>query len=485
MALSWRMLTAVRLAERSRHSILRRLLSASSLRSGRVIPFNLADIGEGIRDVTVKEWYVKPGDRVNQFDKICDVESDKAAVTITSRYDGFVKTLHYKVDDVAMVGSALCDIEIEDDSKDESTSERDDVEESVRSAENQETGKAKEREIDEETDNSKNRETEINEKIYIWENKKREMNEVSQMGQSEDIILGKVLATPAVRKIAKENNIKLKDVTATGKEGRVLKEDILAHLQKISADSKVRTEVKTEALSFTNVTGKTVGLKGYSKHMWKTMTKSLSIPHFVYSDECNVNQVMRYRNEVKDSLRERGVFLTLLPFFVKAASLALEQCPKLNAWLDEESQTLMVLDNHNIGIAMDTPEGLVVPNIKNVQNLSVHAIARELNRLQECGSKSSIPLADLTGTTFTLSNIGVVGGTYTKPVILPPQVIIGAFGKAQKLPRFDDKGNVVPASIMSVSWSADHRVVDGVTVAKFSNLWKQYVENPAYLLIDA
>lgn len=133
-----------------------------------------------------------------------------------------------------------------------------------------------------------------------------------------------------------------------------------------------------------------------------------SIPHFVYSDECNVDQVMRYRNEVKGSLMERGISLSLMPFFIKAASRALEQYPELNAWLDEESQTLRVLDNHNIGIAMDTSKGLVVPNIKNVQNLSIFAIARELNRLQECGSKSSIPFADLTDTTFSLSNIGVV-----------------------------------------------------------------------------
>lgn len=139
-----------------------------------------------------------------------------------------------------------------------------------------------------------------------------------------------------------------------------------------------------------------------------TMNFSQSIPHFVYSDECNVDQVMRYRNEVKSSLKEQGVSLTLLPFFVKAASRALEQYPTLNAWLDEESQTLRVLDNHNIGIAMNTPEGLVVPNIKNVQNLSVFAIARELNRLQESGSRSSISLADLTNTTFSLSNIGAV-----------------------------------------------------------------------------
>lgn len=171
---------------------------------------------------------------MSQFDNICEVQSDKASVTITSRYDGLIKTLHYKVDDVAMVGSALLDIEIEDDSKGDS-------EEIVKNAENQGT------------DDSKNREREINKM------------------ESEDNILGKVLTTPAVRKIAKENNIRLEDVKATGKGGRVLKEDILAHLQKISTDSRVQTE----ALSYTSVTEKTVGLKGYSKHMWKTMTKSL------------------------------------------------------------------------------------------------------------------------------------------------------------------------------------------------------------------
>ncbi|XP_012527068.2 lipoamide acyltransferase component of branched-chain alpha-keto acid dehydrogenase complex, mitochondrial [Monomorium pharaonis] len=446
MAFSWRLLSAARLAERSRDPI-RRLLSVSSFRFGQVVPFKLTDIGEGIRDVTVKEWFVKPGDRVAEFDEICEVASDKASVTITSRYAGLIKTLHYNVDDVALVGTALCDIELENDSGD-GTADKDHAGETVKNTENQTTGNSETREIGEDAAES----------------------EISTSRE------GKVLTTPAVRRIARENNVNLNDVIATGKNGRVLKEDLLAHLQKISAGAKAETDVPLS----TNVSGKPIPLKGYTKQMYKTMTKSLSIPHFVYSDECNVDQMVHYRNELKGDMKKRGVTLTFMPFFIKAASRALEECPKLNAWLNEE--TLYVLDNHNIGIAMDTPDGLVVPNIKNVQLLNVFEIARELNRLQECGSRSSIPLADLTDTTFSLSNIGVIGGTYTKPVIVPPQVMIGAFGKAQKLPRFDNLGNIVPASIMSVSWSADHRVIDGVTVAKFSNLWKHYVENPIHLM---
>jgi len=128
---------------------------------------------------------------------------------------------------------------------------------------------------------------------------------------------------------------------------------------------------------------------------------------------------MRYRNEVKDSLKDRGISMTLMPFFIKAASRALEQFPELNAWLDEEKQSLQILDNHNIGIAMDTPDGLVVPNIRNVQNLNVYAIAKELNRLQELGKRTSLSPGDLTDTTFSLSNIGIVS-TKAEPVMNEP-----------------------------------------------------------------
>lgn len=133
-----------------------------------------------------------------------------------------------------------------------------------------------------------------------------------------------------------------------------------------------------------------------------------NIPHFVYSDECNINRLIDYRNEVKDSLKDEGISLSFMPFFIKAASRALEKVPQLNSWLDEENQALRVQKSHNIGIAMDTSEGLIVPNIKDVQNLNIIEITKELNRLQKFGKKSSIPLNDLSNTTFTLSNIGVV-----------------------------------------------------------------------------
>ncbi|XP_046824965.1 lipoamide acyltransferase component of branched-chain alpha-keto acid dehydrogenase complex, mitochondrial [Vespa crabro] len=421
----------------------RRFLSLSSLRSGTIVPFKLSDIGEGIRDVIVKEWFVKPGDRVSQFDNICEVQSDKASVSITSRYDGFIRKLHYKIDEIALIGEPLVDIELDEEN----------IVEKEQETKTMETG-------------------EENDCVELEKRDDKANSERLKDIHSEKI---QIIATPTVRRLATENNINLAEIIGTGKDGRVLKEDVLEHLEKFDLKKKIE-DVSRQP-------GKMIPIKKYSKHMWTTMTQSLNIPHFVYSDECDITKLVRYRNEVKNSFKEQGISLSLMPFLIKAASNALQIIPELNGWVDEEKQCIQISERHNIGIAMDTPEGLIVPNIKDVQNLSILCIAKKLNRLQELGKKTSISLADLTDTTFSLSNIGVIGGSYAKPVILPPQIAIGAFGKVQKLPRFDEKDNVIAANIITVSWAADHRVIDGVTMAKYSNLWKYYVQHPIELML--
>lgn len=132
---------------------------------------------------------------------------------------------------------------------------------------------------------------------------------------------------------------------------------------------------------------------------------------------------------------------------------------------------------------MDTASGLIVPNVKNVESKSILEVAADLNRLMELGASGQLSANDLTGATIVLSNIGTVGGTYAKPVIVQPTVCIGAIGKIQLLPRFDANENLIKANIMQVSWSADHRVIDGATMSRFSNLWKSYLETPATMLM--
>lgn len=182
---------------------------------------------------------MKPGDRVNQFDNLCEVQSDKASVTITSRYDGIIKALHHKVDSVALVGEALLDIEIEDNS----------------SSDEEDAGKSGKNDVDQTAD--------------------KDEKTRADSTESMDYIPPRILTTPAVRRIAKENKVNLMDVVATGKGGRVLKEDMLAHLQKISASPGQLTKQDVPKQTFGSVTGKTVEMKGYTKHMWKTMTQSL------------------------------------------------------------------------------------------------------------------------------------------------------------------------------------------------------------------
>ncbi|XP_059062119.1 lipoamide acyltransferase component of branched-chain alpha-keto acid dehydrogenase complex, mitochondrial [Achroia grisella] len=415
----------------------------------KIIAFNLSDIGEGIREVVIKEWFVKVGDKVQQFDNICEVQSDKAAVTITSRYDGVVKQLYHEVDQTALVGRPLVDIEIDnDDNENEGTSLGSGIE----------------------TSSEEVPKTDVNQRP-------------------------KVLTTPAVRRIATQFNVDLSTVKSTGRNGRILKEDLLAHLN-ISSDKSNEVPEISEIMAVPiSVTGaqartevliedRTVPVTGFTKAMVKSMTEAMKIPHFGFSDEYKVSKLVQSRESLKSLALEHGVKLTYMPIIIKAVSLGLTSYPILNSSLDNSCNNIIYKASHNIGVAMDTPNGLVVPVIKNVQNKNILEIARELNVLQNKGSQGQLGLNDLTGGTFTISNIGIVGGTYTKPVIFPPQVAIGALGKIQVLPRFDVEGNVIKAHILTVSWSADHRVIDGVTMARFSNLLKRYLENPYTLILD-
>ena len=299
------------------------------------------------------------------------------------------------------------------------------------------------------------------------------------------------------------------EVVGSGKDGRVLKEDILGYIKprekaetgsiKTPIKQPIQQEAKTSkplpgsapvppikpyTLPTISTEDKTVPLKGITKAMNKAMTEALTIPHFGYCDEVDIGRLVEVRSRLKAPLAEKGIKLSYMPFFVKACSMALLQYPVINSYFDPKQETITYKADHNIGVAMDTAHGLLVPNIKKVQLLSVFEIAQELNRLQQLGLAGKLGEAELKGGTFALSNIGSIGGTYAKPVIFPPQVAIGAIGKVQVLPRFDDKGNVIKAHLVKFSWSADHRVLDGATVARFSNRMKDYLEEPASMVID-
>ncbi|XP_050532481.1 lipoamide acyltransferase component of branched-chain alpha-keto acid dehydrogenase complex, mitochondrial [Daktulosphaira vitifoliae] len=391
------------------------VLSYCTSKKLQVVPFILADIGEGIREVTVKEWHVNVGDQVVEFDNVCEVESDKATVTITSRYKGSIQKLHYNVGDLAKVGDPLVDIELES-----------------------ELGIATESKIEPE---------------IVATNV--ETNVRTQPAVIQPYNFDKVLTTPAVRRIAAEKGIDLKTIKGSGKYGRVLKEDLL------------------------DETTKLVPITGYRKSMRNAMDISNTIPLLVITDEVDLTRLM----EVKAQLAPH-VKLTILPFLIKATSLALTLHPYMNCTPTADFNHLRMNTTHNIGVAIDTPLGLVVPNIKEVQSLSINEISEKLKELRIKANAGKLSPTDVNGGTFTLSNIGAITGSSFKPMIMPPEVALAALGQVKYRPRYNVKDELVKTPVMSVSWAADHRILDGATVARFFNDWKIYVENPALILAN-
>ncbi|KAI7816607.1 2-oxoacid dehydrogenases acyltransferase-domain-containing protein [Gamsiella multidivaricata] len=470
---------------------------ASALANAKV-PFMLADIGEGITECEVIQWFVKAGDKVEEFDRLCEVQSDKASVEITSRFTGTIATLKYQVGDMAKVGKPL--VEIETGDADIAAAEEVTADGPITAGPDAMSDSAPGHAAPEDG-------------LRAHSHVIQDMNAVAAMtdsapGKAERVetptaehIL--TFATPAVRRVAKENNVDIAQIKGSGKGGRVMKEDVMAYLtngRQSTATSKAASTPTATTPAKAHIPAgedKVQPLSMIQKAMFKQMTKSLSIPHFGFADEIILDNATAFRaalNTYVAKSPEKYNFkkVSYMPIFIKALSVALEQYPIMNACIidgdDASTAKLKYRASHNIGVAMDTPNGLIVPNIKNVQNLSVLEVASELARLQEAGKKNAIPMADLRDGTLSLSNVGMIGGTYLNPVVVTSEVAIAAVGKMQRLPRFkmvEEDGKkverVVAQQIVNISWSADHRVIDGATVARFSEAWKTVVENPFLL----
>ena len=453
----------------------------------KVEPFLLADIGEGIAEVELMKWFVKEGESVRAFDRICEVQSDKATVEITSKYDGTVVTVHHEEGAIVPVGSALVDISTV-------------VSESEALAA-----------ISSEEDTTPHLSVpHANSNPVISE----------PIANIEDRVLaaGKAFATPAVRKMCKENNVDIRMVQGTGPKGRVLKQDVAAY---VAANGKGSAPIQTftpsmsvpdanAATAFVATSkevavqvapqplaeDKVIPIKGVQRLMVKSMQAALAVQHLTLGEEVSLDRLVDLRKTLKAEAEKAGLKLSYMPFIIKAVSLALTDYPMLNATVNEDCTEMIYHASHNIGVAMDTPNGLVVPVIRNINAKSLFEIAGEMGQLQTRAMEGKLMEQDFRGGTFSVSNIGSLGGTYATPVLVVPQVAIGAFGRMQTVPRYvnafghtasieevaEGSAEVVPSTIMNVSWSADHRVVDGATVARFSNSWRSLMENPALML---
>lgn len=406
--------------------------------------FILPDIGEGIVECEIVEWLIKEGDVLAEDQPVCDVMTDKALVQIPAKYAGKVMKLHYAKGEIAKVHSPLFQQEIAGTSTSAAATVATPVAAPVCAA---------------------------------------KATSVAAASTSAPAGNGKALASPAVRRLARELSIDLSLVPGSGDKGRVYKDDVKAYAN--GGAKAVTAPVKAAATVVPVIGSRVEPIKGIKAAMARQMQDSVStIPHFTYCEEIDLTELIALRSQLKDQYAKQGIKLTLMPFFMKAMSLAIKQFPIMNSQVNSDCSELTYFDDHNIGIAVDSKVGLLVPNIKGCQNKSIVQIAQELTKLTDAAREGRVSPAELKGGTITISNIGAIGGTVATPIINKPEVAIVALGKTQLLPRFNAKGEVEGRSLMQISWSGDHRVIDGGTIARFTNLWKSYLEQPSSMLLS-
>ncbi|OQD65114.1 hypothetical protein PENPOL_c006G04707 [Penicillium polonicum] len=448
--------------------LLSRRFHASSLLWG-IKSQVLKDVGEGITEVQIIQWYVEEGAHIEEWKPLCQYQSDKAVDDITSRYEGVIKKLHFETDDTVPTGRALCDIEVADGKY-----PADNPPHESKAAVSEPTPASEPASASEITHATQEAESSLINSPPI------------QVPEETPGTKHASLAVPAVRGLLKSHGVNILEINGTGKDGRVMKEDVLKFVAE--RDSPVPTSVPApvSASPDTRQAESIVNLTPIQSQMFKTMTKSLNTPHFLYADELKVNDITAIRKRLASDKRD-PIKITFLPFVVKAVSQALTEFPILNSKVDITDPTkpkLVMRAKHNIGIAMDTPNGLIVPNIKDVASRSIFDIAAEIVRLSALGNAGKLTPADLSGGTITVSNIGGIGGTYVAPVIVPTEVAILGVGRSRAVPVFNEDGQVTRGDMVNFSWSADHRVIDGATMARMGNRVKDLVESPELMLLN-
>ncbi|KAK2595243.1 hypothetical protein QQS21_007030 [Conoideocrella luteorostrata] len=462
---------------------------SESRRLYAVKPVLLADIGEGIVECEVIQWFVQPGARVEEFSPLCEVQSDKASVEITSRFAGTVKKLYYEAGEMAKVGKAFVDIDIEGDAaaEPEAPAPSQDQKSAPVSTSSAPPSPATEPQSSSPPPSPSPSPSSSPPSSEPADNTFPALKSKGKMAS---------LATPAVRHLSKELNVDINDIDGTGRDGRVLKEDIYKFVKRKEEGSSANTPS-----SFPSLPTGTPGVQTETRTplsqtqqmMFKSMTRSLNIPHFLYADEIDFSDLVALRTRLNKVLSQSVMQegqpekLSYLPFIIKAVSMALYQFPILNARVEIDSSnnkpSLVMRSQHNIGVAMDTPQGLLVPVIKDVGSRNIISIAAELVRLQKLAHQGKLSPNDMNGGTITVSNIGNIGGTYLSPVIVEKEVSILGIGRMRTVPAFDENDNVVKKHVTNFSWSADHRVVDGATMARAAEVVRRVVEEPDIMVM--
>ncbi|WP_019242468.1 MULTISPECIES: dihydrolipoamide acetyltransferase family protein [Bacillus] len=426
--------------------------------------FKLPDIGEGIHEGEIVKWFIKPGDKVQEDDVLCEVQNDKAVVEIPSPVAGTVEEVLVEEGTVAVVGDVLVTFDAPG---------YEDL--SFKGDEHHEEEKAPEATADVKE--------EVKEETTVQETKTK-----------------RIIAMPSVRKYAREKGVDITLVSGSGNNGRVLKQDIEAFLNGGNANEDTKEEIITETEKTVANEGKVASspvvlegefpetrekMSAIRKAIAKAMVNSKSTaPHVTLMDEIDVTKLVAHRKKFKDVAAEKGIKLTFLPYVVKALTSALREYPILNTSVDDANSEIIQKHYYNIGIAADTEKGLLVPVVKNADRKSVFAISNEINELAGKARDGKLAPAEMKGASCTITNIGSAGGQWFTPVINHPEVAILGIGRIAEKAIVRD-GEIVAAPVLALSLSFDHRIIDGATAQNALNHIKRLLNDPELLLMEA
>lgn len=433
--------------------------------------FKLPDIGEGIHEGEIVKFFVKPGDEIKEDDVLVEVQNDKSVVEIPSPVDGKVEEVLVEEGTVATVGDVILKI----DAPDAEGLQFKGHDEDEAPKEEAKAEPAKEEKAAEVTPESPAALDAA--EVEVDENRK-------------------VKAMPSVRKYARDNNVNIKAVNGTGKNGRITKEDVDAYLNGGSAsaqetpaaeadDAPAAASAQSAPVASGDEFPETVEkIPAMRKAIAKAMVNSKqTAPHVTLMDEIDVQALWDHRKKFKEVAAEQGTKLTFLPYVVKALVSALKKYPALNTSFNEEAGEIVQKHYWNIGIAADTEKGLLVPVVKHADRKSIFAISDEINELAVKARDGKLAANEMKGATCTISNIGSAGGQWFTPVINHPEVAILGIGRIAQKPIVKD-GEIVAAPVLALSLSFDHRQIDGATGQNAMNHIKRLLNNPELLLME-
>ncbi|WP_399632881.1 dihydrolipoamide acetyltransferase family protein [Sporosarcina sp. SG10008] len=404
-----------------------------------MLEVKLHDVGEGMTEGEVLHYLVKVGDSVMTDQPLVEVQTDKMVAELTSPCSGIVKEIRIEAGEIVQVGTSLLYIEID---------------EAVRAVQ----------------------------KSYVETKSIAEEQAIPTIKleeKSPHMPFNRILAAPYTRKIARDNNINIEDVHASDPSGRISEEDVLRFLKGQQTDTESKKESKQVEVD--QEVPDEIPFRGIRRKIAEKMTKSLfTIPHVTHFDEVNMTNLFKMREQLKAD----GESVSVSAFLIKALVISLKDFPIFNAELDEENSRILLKKNYHIGIATNTDSGLIVPVLHDVDKQSIKEINANVRSLTAKAIAGKLQPFEMKNSTFTVSNVGPLGGMGATPIINYPETALIAFHKTKKQPIVNEHDEIVIGHIMTLSMAFDHRVADGATAIAFTNRFASLIEQPHKLMME-